>query len=271
MKQRVITAIFFGAAMIGGIYGNRYTFFGLFLLITAGAAWELMGLLLPVEAAGRRLRQVAGCLMALLPVVFAGGHWVLGLEGASVLVWIGLGLFLLMLFELFDTAPAPFQYLGYYALAALYIGLPFALLCHIALPEGQYLPNRVMGLLGLVWINDTFAYFIGSQLGRHKLLERVSPKKTWEGTIGGGLLSVAAAWGLSRVLPDYTAAEWVALGIVTAVFATLGDLVESLLKRSVGVKDSGDLLPGHGGFLDRFDAFIYMLPFVWAVLTWVKG
>ncbi len=115
------------------------------------------------------------------------------------------------------------------------------------------------------------AYFVGSQLGRRKLFERISPKKTWEGTIGGGLCTVLIAWGLSFLIDDFTVTQWIALGAVAAVFGTLGDLVESMLKRSVGVKDSGNLLPGHGGLLDRFDAFIFALPFYWLTLMLLKG
>ena len=141
----------------------------------------------------------------------------------------------------------------------------------LSLSGSAYQPLRVFGLLLLIWTNDTMAYFVGSQLGRRKLFERISPKKTWEGTIGGGLCAVLVAWGLSFIIKDFTQPQWLVLGMVAAVFGTLGDLVESMLKRSVGVKDSGNLLPGHGGLLDRFDAFIFALPFFWLALQIFKG
>ncbi|MFN0033994.1 MAG: phosphatidate cytidylyltransferase, partial [Saprospiraceae bacterium] len=109
-------------------------------------------------------------------------------------------------------------------------------------------------------------YLAGKKFGKHKLFKRISPKKTWEGTIGGAIFTVLVAWGLSFLIQDFTLAQWLALSIVAAIGSNLGDLVESMLKRSVGVKDSGSILPGHGGFLDRFDAFIFCLPFFWLVL-----
>ncbi|MDX1911562.1 MAG: phosphatidate cytidylyltransferase, partial [Saprospiraceae bacterium] len=132
-----------------------------------------------------------------------------------------------------------------------------------------YYPNRVLGLLLLVWINDVGAYLLGSRWGSTKLLERISPKKTWEGTIGGALFAVAGGYALSYFIPDYSTRQWLALGLCAALGSNLGDLVESMLKRSVGVKDSGTILPGHGGFLDRFDAFIFTVPLYWLALRWV--
>lgn len=286
MKQRVVTAIFFGIAMIGGIYFNRYTFFCLFAIIAAGCAWELTGLLIPADENQRRARQITACVMALIPPVVVGIYTINGgscnlstpeeiISGhiqnhirafATTMVFLPLVLFGAMLVELFSSGRSPFAYLGYYALSALYAGMPIAFLYSIATFDAFYQPNRVFGLLWLVWTNDSFAYFIGSKIGRRKLLERISPKKTWEGTVGGALLTLLMAWGISLFVHDFTPRQWLALGGVVAVFGTLGDLVESMLKRSVAVKDSGDLFPGHGGFLDRFDAFLFVLPFSWLVL-----
>lgn len=286
MKQRVITAIFFGIAMIGGIYFNRYSFFGLFMLIAAGCGWELAGLMVPADERHRPLRQVLGAAMALIPACVVGfyvvnsaacglatpeqvmsGHIQQQIKAFAIgLVLASLALFLFMLIELFLSGRQPFVYLGAYALSAFYIGLPIAFLSSLASFDSYYQPHRVMGLLALVWTNDTFAYFIGSKLGRRKIFERISPKKTWEGTIGGALLTLVMAWLLGRYVPDFNPAQWLALGAVVAVLGTLGDLVESMLKRSVAVKDSGGLLPGHGGLLDRFDAFLFVLPFSWVAL-----
>jgi len=110
---------------------------------------------------------------------------------------------------------------------------------------------------------------VGSRWGKNKLMVRISPKKTWEGTLGGAVLAVLAAWGLSRLIPDFTLIQWIGLSQVAAVGSNVGDLVESMFKRSVGIKDSGQILPGHGGLLDRFDAFIYCLPLYWLVLQFL--
>lgn len=186
--------------------------------------------------------------------------------GSILALGVMLTLFLFVV-ELFLAGKSPFVYVASYWAGVAYISVPICMLFSISTaPDAEYYPYRVFGLLILIWTNDTMAYFIGSQFGNRKLFERISPKKTWEGTIGGGLCTVLIAWGLSFVIKDFTTTQWIALAAVAAVFGTLGDLVESMLKRSVGVKDSGNLLPGHGGLLDRFDAFIFTLPFYWLTL-----
>lgn len=128
-----------------------------------------------------------------------------------------------------------------------------------------------LGTLILVWANDTFAYLVGMSMGRTKLLERISPKKTWEGTIGGALCCGIAAYVMSLFCDQLSATAWVGLGLVTAPAATLGDLVESQMKRRAGIKDSGHLLPGHGGILDRFDATLIVSPIAVFYLFLVLG
>jgi phosphatidate cytidylyltransferase len=131
---------------------------------------------------------------------------------------------------------------------------------------GGFSSLRVFGLLWLVWTSDVAAFVFGISFGKHKLFERISPNKTWEGFFGALGWAVLMGWLCSWLVPDFTTAQWMMLGVNAAVFGTLGDLVESMLKRSVAVKDSGDMFPGHGGFLDRFDAFLFSLPFAWALL-----
>lgn len=285
MRQRTITAIFFTLAMLGGIYGGRETFFALFALVAAGCGWELGNLVLTKEKR-TTLRKVIGCFMALLPVCWAGcmvlfsafcghstpseiadGHWEAHLRAANMLLLSLIVLTpILFALELFTAGKHPFQHIGYYLTAMCYIGLPIALLFSIATPDAAYSPHRVLGLLLLVWTNDTGAFLFGRKWGKRKLFERISPKKTWEGSIGGAVFALLAAWALSCLIPDFTLKQWLALSVVAAIGSNLGDLVESMLKRSVGVKDSGTLLPGHGGLLDRFDAFIFCLPFYWLIL-----
>jgi phosphatidate cytidylyltransferase len=268
MRQRIITAIVFVAAMLGGVFGGKLAFQILCTLITAGCLWELMGLLLPEEK-GKSIRQTIGLTFG-LATSFATS---IDFGIILTLYFLPILMFLTLALELFSTSKTPFANVGSYLIGAFYISLPFVLLQHIAKSYSlhDYSPLRVFGLLLLIWTNDTMAYFIGSQLGRRKLFERISPKKTWEGTIGGGILTVLVAWGLSFIIKDFTQTQWLVLGAVAAIFGTLGDLVESMLKRSIGVKDSGNLLPGHGGLLDRFDAFIFALPFFWLALQIFRG
>lgn len=267
--------------MLGGIFGGEITFFILIFLVTAGCSWELTGLMFPEENF-RKERRILGTIFGVLPYFFIASDWPGGFpEGVTVAsgYLLTFGLFLTFVVELFFAARQPFTNVAYYLLCAFYIGCPFALLSEMSAQYSDafnpsvpvYHPLRVFGLLLLIWTNDTMAYFVGSKLGRRKLFERISPKKTWEGTIGGGICAVLVAWLLSLYIPDFTRTQWLALAVVAAIFGTLGDLVESMLKRSVGVKDSGNLLPGHGGLLDRFDAFIFTLPFYWLTLMLVPG
>ena len=119
----------------------------------------------------------------------------------------------------------------------------------------------------IVWANDSWAYLGGRWLGKHKLFERISPGKTWEGSIVGGIVALLFAYLMSIFLPKYTLIDWLSIAAIMIVTSTLGDLVESMLKRSLGVKDSGNMLPGHGGILDRFDGMYLAIPAIWAYLT----
>ncbi len=268
-RQRAITAVLFAAAMVGGVFGGELAFKILFTVVGLGCLWEFFGL---VMADGHWAKRVFYCACAVvLWLVFIGiktapFQWLMVLPG------------LVLLIELFDQKSAsPFQNAGLVALSSLYVVLPLAALYEIAtwyqpgIPgDLVYHPKRVLGLLLLTWSNDTFAYLVGSFIGKTPLFPRISPKKTWEGTVGGGLLTVALGWLLFMVLGEWDFNQWLALGATIALFGTLGDLVESMLKRSLGVKDSGSLLPGHGGMLDRFDAFLFMLPWAWLVLQVVR-
>ena len=249
MKQRIITAVIFASALLGGVFGGERSFYFIFSIIALGCAWELAEMLIQEEKF-KPLRRVWGTVAGILPfgLVATGLSFILPIWVtafiASLLVF---GMFTALAVELFLGAERPFANVGNYLLCVLYIGVPFAMLANIAIEfDMPYKPLRVFGLLLLIWTNDTMAYFVGSQLGKRKLFERISPKKTWEGTIGGGICTVLMAWGLSFIIKDFTPTQWLVLGVVAAVFGTLGDLVESMLKRSVGVKDSGNLLPGHG-------------------------
>jgi phosphatidate cytidylyltransferase len=279
--------------MLGGVYGGRHTFFLLFLLVGAGCLWELTGMLFPEYEQHRNWRRMAGITIGLLPFVlyaaaiytpwyqsvlpgdfsFPSPGGLSGLDEAPywfivfvIVVAEVFLVFLLLIAELFMASGRPFPNIGNYLLGAVYIGAPLVLLTEMAFWTGNYGPHRVFGLLWMVWTNDSLAYLVGSRIGRTKLFERISPKKTWEGTLGGAFGALLMAWGVSLFIPEYTLAQWLGIAAVAAVFGNTGDLVESMFKRSIGVKDSGSLFPGHGGFLDRFDAFLFSIPFAWAVL-----
>lgn len=267
MRQRTITAFFFTLVMLGGIYGGPHTFFALFAFICAGCAWELGNMMFREEDRFFVLRKVMVTVLTTAFFIAIAGNELSYFQLSSVSTQAIACLFfpVLAATELFMAGKKPFPNLGTYLLSLFYIGVPLVLLTAIA-QEEVYAPSRVLGLLLLVWTNDVGAYLLGSRLGKNKLLERISPKKTWEGTLGGAIFAVLGAWGLSYLISDFSLPQWLALSVVAAIGSNIGDLVESMLKRSVGVKDSGTLLPGHGGLLDRFDAFIFCLPFYWLVL-----
>ena len=151
-----------------------------------------------------------------------------------------------------------------------YVSIPMALLVVIAHVNQHYDYRRVFALLFLIWASDIGAYAAGKNFGKHKLAPSISPGKTWEGWAGGFLLTLLVGWALGLLLPDVPLAHRLVAAGVVAVFAPLGDLAESVLKRSVSVKDSGTIMPGHGGLLDRFDAFLLVLP-VLALLQLLAG
>ena len=166
---------------------------------------------------------------------------------------------------------SPFLSIGATLLGLLYVSLPMALLNSIAFDDlGSYTPRHVFLLIFLIWAADTGAYFAGKAFGRHKLAPSISPGKTWEGWAGGAALTLAVGWAVGYFVPDVPLGHRLVAASVVAVFGPLGDLAESMLKRSAGVKDSGTFLPGHGGLLDRFDAFLLVLPML-ALLQALAG
>jgi phosphatidate cytidylyltransferase len=274
MKQRAISAVFFVIAMLGGIFGGYIPFLVLFGVVTAGSAWELMKLVFGIHSDHQFARKMIGMVLATVPFVLTGLHFLYPstsflAENTQPWVFTVVSFFpfyVLWMVELLLASEKPFTNMGHFLLGLVYVGVPLALLVDIAMVNDEYTPLRVLGILGLNWINDTFAYLTGSLIGKTPFFARISPKKTWEGTLGGIFFTVIIAWGISYYLNVYTPVQWVAIAASVAIFGTVGDLIESMLKRSVGVKDSGNIMPGHGGFLDRFDSFIFLLPFVWIVL-----
>ncbi|CAN5281917.1 hypothetical protein BH09BAC2_BH09BAC2_02720 [soil metagenome] len=166
------------------------------------------------------------------------------------------------------------NYFAFIPLGLLYLTLPFVLFFMMAFPAlsnfnafknmefGKYVAVLPCGIFFSIWINDTMAYVVGSFIGKTPF-SKISPKKTWEGTAGGALLCVAVAALVSNFINYFSVKDWIIIAAICAVFGTLGDLLESKLKRLAVVKDSGTFMPGHGGFLDRFDSFLLATPFVW--------
>lgn len=261
--------------MMGGLYGGRYSFVLLFALITALCLWEFLTLVLTRLRKRDYIRMYLGVTFGLTPFVLAT---VLQLgfvrEIDTFVAFTALlffpFIFLAFIYELFAASDRPFMNVAFLVLGMVYIGAPFAMLDFIAFDGTYFYANTVLGLLLMTWANDTGAYLIGSKFGKHKLYPRVSPGKTWEGTFGGFFVTIALAFILSVTFDELRLIDWLVLSFIVAIFGTTGDLVESMFKRGIGVKDSGSILPGHGGLLDRFDGFIFLLPFAAAYILWVR-
>lgn len=180
--------------------------------------------------------------------------------------------FLLFIFELYGKLKNPIQNISYSILALIYIVMPLSLMNFFFVKlEGAetYHKELVLAFFVIIWVDDTFAYLSGMLLGKHKLFKSISPNKTWQGTIGGALFSLVAAWIFSIFFPWLDVTTWLAFASVLIIFGTFGDLVESMFKRRLGVKDSGDIMPGHGGILDRLDSVLIAAPFIFVFIILV--
>lgn len=178
-------------------------------------------------------------------------------------------IFLVFVFELFKKRKNNLLNISYSMSGVFYIALPLSLLNFFYNPgfiQGESNYRILLGFFFLVWIYDVAAYLVGSSIGRHKLYERISPKKTWEGSIGGAIICMISAFFFSKLFAELSVMNWMIIAAIIVLFGTLGDLIESMFKRNVNVKDSGSLLPGHGGLLDRFDSVLFASPFVFVYL-----
>lgn len=182
---------------------------------------------------------------------------------------IPVAMFILFITELYSKSDKPFENLGWKSVAMFWIAIPIILTTKIYFEQGKWF---IFAMFFSIWMYDSFCYIFGSLLGKHKLFERVSPKKTWEGSVLGALATLVVYYFANKIpqLQMFSSIEWVIIIAVVVVTATYGDLVESLLKRNLGIKDSGSIMPGHGGFLDRLDSFFLVVPFV-ALTLWMVG
>ena len=273
-QQRALTAVIFAAVMLVGLLWNEISFFALFFIISLGCLWEFVGMMLKEDKLRRWIGMgIGGFYLSYLYIAniksLIGGYYLNGMDSSIEKIDLSNVLFIstliLLIAELFKSSISPFQNVSNILLGIFYTILPLS-----GSTREMFTSKVVTGILFLTWANDTFAYLIGSKIGKTPLLPRISPKKTWEGTIGGALMCMLTGVVISYFFKELTLINWMVVGAIVATFGTLGDLIESMLKRSVGVKDSGSFMPGHGGFLDRFDAFIFAVPFVYLYLIVLK-
>lgn len=280
LKQRSLTAVVFVIVMLVGLLWNQWSFFVLFTVIHFGCWIEYQKLITRIDPDygqisrfHRYLVMIAGWCFLLY---FTNDSYNLfGIRFHEIGWWIGLLLaFTLPIVELLFAGQIQSKNIANSALGILYISLSFGLL--IDLRSADYSENFLRDLQGWVipvvmiasiWINDTMAYIVGSLIGKTPLT-KISPKKTWEGTLGGAILAmIIITLGMYFIDPLRPIWFWAGLAAIAAIVGTLGDLLESKLKRMANVKDSGSIMPGHGGFLDRFDSLLLATPAVWAYVN----
>lgn len=266
LQLRVLAGAIGGAVFIGAIYLSEWTFFLLFLALTVLGLLEFYRLL---SAKGFQPNRAIGVMLGvgLYALGFAVEYELLSVKWLFLVPPVML---LALVAELYRKKEQPFTNVALTLVGVFYIAAPFTLLHVLAFNPGHYSWQIILGVMFLIWASDTGAYAAGKNFGRNKLFARISPGKTWEGWAGGVLLSVGVAWVLSRFYTDLALEHWLGMALLVSVFGVLGDLVESMLKRSLSVKDSGTLIPGHGGILDRFDSLILVVPFLVAFLELVR-
>ena len=264
---RAISGILYGVLIIASlVIDNELLFDILFGLIAVLGIHEFNHLM---SAEGRNIEKsldaVGGLLLFLVPVI-----WVIG--GST----LGIGLYLAYLVarlvvQLYIKQGNPLTSLSASLMGQVYVALPLSILSSLYHFVGQYM---VLAMFAFIWISDTGAYMVGCLIGKHRLFERISPKKSWEGFFGGLGLSIIIAALAARYIPDGFVllsgyAQWIVFAVLVTIFSTWGDLCESLIKRTVGVKDSGKLIPGHGGILDRIDSLLLVAPAVGALILMI--
>jgi len=265
---RTISGILYAAIIIGSIYAGPVVFGLVMLAVLLLGLSEFYKIL---KLSGINPHRIILFLPAIL--IYATGYLiilsVLPLRTAGILLLI---LFLSILIQSIHKTEKNFEKTGMVLLGIFYLSLPLLTLNLVFYNNFKFeepVEYLVLGLFFLTWVNDTFAYITGSLLGKHKLFERISPNKTWEGSFGGLIFSLAAAYVMSMIFTQIDPLNWMVLCLITVIFGTLGDLFESKMKRNAGIKESGNIIPGHGGILDRFDSILIAAPFVFMYVYFI--
>jgi len=262
--QRSLTALVVGIIIIAGTLFSKYTFGIIFLAISVISSREFITITKLDEISTTK----KWILILVNAFVFLLGYGIaINLIPENLRIIGIIPMFLLFSAGLFGRTSPDYRLSATFLSGHIYIGIPLMLLNYIYIHESDFWPSYVLAILIFVWCNDVGAYLIGRAIGKTKLIPQVSPKKTWEGFLGGVFLSLLGAFIFSNFSNNLTVTQWLVLGFFSSLGSTFGDLIASSLKRTFKVKDSGSILPGHGGFIDRFDGFFIAIVFAFAYLS----
>ncbi|ADY53479.1 phosphatidate cytidylyltransferase [Pseudopedobacter saltans DSM 12145] len=262
MKTRAITGFFFIIVMLASLLSGPYVFSFFYVVLGFLCLMEFYKL---VDKAGFKPNIAVGGFTGGLTLCYYAYHCIYGFDRLSF-GFIILLTCLVFILQLYKKSEFPFTAIAYTFLGIIYTILPFICYFSIAFISGEYNWHLALGFFLLLWGSDTGAYLFGVKFGKTKLFERHSPKKSWEGFLGGVFTSIVIAYAISHFYAEYNVINWIVMALIISCFGTMGDLVESMFKRSINVKDSGNMLPGHGGVLDRFDGLLISAPLVYAYL-----
>jgi len=261
--KRTLSGAVFVVVVIGSIWLHPYAYAGMMIAVVVWAMLEYYDIVIKDRVyAGKTIGVLSGVTLFVACFFYAQGL----VSGSVFLFFIPLLVFL-FISQLYSKNQYSFRAIAYTLTGVVYIALPFSLCNGLVFPfNNEYTPDILLGFFILLWTNDTFAYLTGIAFGRHRLFERISPLKSWEGFWGGLICTVALSFLVAKLFPVLHFYHWMAIAVIIVVFGVYGDLIESLLKRNLKIKDSGRFLPGHGGILDRFDAVLLAAPMVYFYL-----
>lgn len=259
--KRLLSGAVYVAILIIGILTHKTSYAVLIAIFSFLCLWEFLKL---IKLKNSILFLILGIVLIAyyilkIPIIFT--YTILAITIVTQL---------LLLYDLVSFRIIPMFEKKKYLTSVFYVITSFLFLSLIPFKQGAYKPIFVLGAFILIWVNDSFAYLVGKQIGKRKLYERISPNKTVEGFLGGLVFSIIASIVISQFYTILSVYQWIIFSIIVSVFGTIGDLIQSKFKRQAGVKDSGKIMPGHGGIFDRLDSVLYASPFVFLYLQIVN-
>ena len=261
--KRTLSGTLFITLVIGSILLSHITFTAFFAFICGWSIFEFHKLTnKQTDINVNSYLAVGGAVLLFI----CSAIYISGDKKFPVYSVYGLYIIAALISELYTRKTNPIHNWAYFILGQVFIALPFSLLNFILFID-NYQPIILLAVFVTIWVNDTGAYLVGVTLGRHRLFERISPKKSWEGFLGGAVFAALSGYVFSLFIPQINLINWLIFSEIIVVFGTFGDLTESLLKRTLDVKDSGNVIPGHGGLLDRFDSMLLAAPAIYLFLT----